>query len=47
LGQKEADLFFEKHSFKIYKEVVSILHNGGVIIDEEVKEFVENGNKIG
>ena len=46
LGEKEANNFFEKHAFKIYKEVVSILHDNGPIIDEEVKEFIDNGESL-
>lgn len=46
LGQEKATLFFEKHAFKVYKEIVNILHGGGPIIDDEVRKFIENGNKI-
>jgi len=43
MGIDKANAFFERQAFKIYKEVVSIVHNGNLIIDEEVKEFIENG----
>lgn len=46
LGYEKAMEFFDKHSFKIYRKLVDILHAGKPIIDEEVKEFVEYGNKI-
>ena len=46
LGYDEANKFFERQAFKIYERVVSIVHNGGAIVDEEVKEFVENGLKL-
>jgi hypothetical protein len=39
LGVEGANRFFERHAFKIYKEVVDILY-GGAITDKEVKEFV-------
>ena len=44
LGYEKATQFFEKHAFLIYKKVVDILHNGGHIIDEEVREFINHGN---
>jgi hypothetical protein len=44
LGYEEANKFFEKQAFKIYKEVVNILHKGKPIIDEEVKEFIASGD---
>ena len=46
LGLEKANAFFEKHSFKIYKNIVTILHGGSNIIDDEVREFIENGNKL-
>jgi hypothetical protein len=46
LGYEQANSIFEKHSFKIYKEVVKIVHNGGNIIDDEVKEFVQGGENL-
>lgn len=42
LGKEEADLFFEKHAIKIYKEVVRIVHEGLPIIDKEVKDFLKS-----
>ena len=42
LGKKEANLFFEKHAIKIYREVVNIVHQGGPILDKEVKDFLIN-----
>jgi len=41
LGKEEADRFFERHAVKIYREVVSIVHEGKAIQDEEVREFVQ------
>lgn len=46
MGFEKANAFFERQSFKIYKEVVSILHEYSEIIDEEVKSFIENGNSV-
>lgn len=43
LGPEKASLFFEKHAFKVYKEIVNILHNGEDIIDDEVRKFIDNG----
>lgn len=47
MGIDQANAFFERQAFNIYKEVVSIVHNGDSIIDDEVKEFIENGTNIG
>lgn len=44
LGYKEAMLFFEEACFKIYKDIADILY-GGDYLDEEVKEFIDNGIK--
>jgi hypothetical protein len=46
LGYQEANLFFEIQAFKIYKEVVNIVHHGKPIIDDEVREFVQRGENI-
>lgn len=46
LGFEGANRFFEEQSFKLYKAVVNILHKGNPIIDEEVREFVENGSQL-
>ena len=46
LGYKEANDFFERQAFKIYDKVVSIVHNDGLIIDDEVREFIENGRNV-
>jgi hypothetical protein len=43
MGFDRANEFFERQAFKIYKEVVSIMHHGGKIIDKEVEEFINNG----
>lgn len=43
MGYDKTNEFFERQAFKIYREVVKIVHNGNSIIDEEVKEFIENG----
>jgi hypothetical protein len=43
MGYKEANAFFERQAFKIYKEVVDIVHHRKPIIDKEVREFIENG----
>ena len=45
LGYERAMLFFEESCFNIYKEIANILY-GGDILDEEVKEFIENGSKV-
>jgi hypothetical protein len=42
LGIQEANRFFERHSFKIYKEVAQILY-GPNITDKEVKDFLQAG----
>jgi hypothetical protein len=42
LGMQEANRFFERHSFKIYKEVAQILY-GPNITDKEVKDFLRAG----
>ena len=47
MGFEKANQFFERQAFKIYKEVVSIVHGGGSIIDDEVKEFITNGTMVG
>lgn len=44
LGFDKANAFFERQSFKIYKQVVSIVHGGNEIKDQEVKEFIINGD---
>lgn len=44
LGYEEAMRFFEEGCFRIYKEIANILYNGPYL-DEEVKEFIENGSK--
>jgi len=46
MGMQAANAFFERQAFRVYAEVVSIVHNGGPIIDPEVREFVENGQRI-
>lgn len=43
LGFDKATQFFEEQAFKLYKEVVRIVHNDQPIIDKEVREFIENG----
>lgn len=43
MGFEKTNLFFERQSFKIYKEVVSIVYENNTILDKEVKEFIENG----
>lgn len=43
-GGKIAQTFFEECCFKIYKDIADILYNGN-IIDDEVKEFINNGKK--
>ena len=42
LGREAADKFFEKHAFKIYREVVKIVHGDQPIQDKEVKIFLNN-----
>lgn len=44
LGYERAMRFFEEGCFNIYKEIANILY-GGEILDKEVKEFIDNGNK--
>lgn len=46
LGYEKANFLFEKHAFKIYKEVVNILHEGKDIIDDDVKEFIRCGENV-
>jgi hypothetical protein len=46
LGFHKANEFFERQSFKIYETVVSIVSNGGPIIDNEVRDFIDNGRKL-
>ena len=46
MGFEKANAFFERQAFKIYREVVSIVHGGGTITDDEVREFIENGIAI-
>ena len=46
MGYEEANAFFERQTFKIYKEVVDIVHNRKPIVDKEVREFIENGTKL-
>ena len=46
LGYEQANAIFEKHAFKIYKEVVNIVHNGQPIIDDEVKDFITTGENL-
>jgi hypothetical protein len=46
MGFEKANQFFERQAFKIYKEVVSIVHGGGSVIDDEVKEFITNGTAL-
>jgi hypothetical protein len=46
LGFEKATNFFERKAFDLYKIVSDILHEGNPIIDEEVKEFIENGIKV-
>jgi hypothetical protein len=45
LGYEKAMLFFEEGCFKIYAEIANILYDGN-IIDKEVKEFIDNGNRV-
>ena len=45
LGHDKATKFFEKKSFELYKTVCDILHQGQPILDEEVKEFIQEGIK--
>ena len=45
LGYERAMLFFEEGCFNIYKEIANILYSGN-ILDEEVKGFIENGDKF-
>jgi len=45
LGYERAMRFFEEGCFNIYKEIANILY-GGNILDEEVKEFIDNGSKV-
>ena len=44
LGYEKANAFLERQSFKVYKEVVNIVHGGSEIIDSEVSEFIKNGS---
>ena len=46
MGVKEANAFFERQEVKIYDKVVSIVSNGGPIIDKEVQEFITNGRLL-
>lgn len=46
MGVERANLFFERQAFKIYNEVVRIVHGGGEIIDREVREFIVNGCRV-
>jgi hypothetical protein len=46
LGFEKATNFFERKAFDLYKIVSDILHEGNPIIDDEVKEFIENGIKV-
>ena len=43
MGVEKANAFFERQAFRIYNEVVKIVHGGGSIIDDEVQEFITNG----
>ena len=40
MGFEAATAFFEKKAFELYKIIVSILHEGKPIIDDEVRKFI-------